>query len=84
MKLNYVAAAALAGVANAVPTITATGSKFFTSDGNQFFMKGTDILPPRLTVRVFSTLTFAQVLPTNWCQMIRSLIRSSAVEMLPS
>jgi hypothetical protein len=40
MKLNYVAAAALAGVANAVPTITATGSKFFTSDGNQFFMKG--------------------------------------------
>jgi 1,3-beta-glucanosyltransferase GAS1 len=24
----------------AVPTISAVGSKFFTSDGNQFFVKG--------------------------------------------
>jgi len=25
---------------NAIPTITAVGSKFFTSEGNQFFIKG--------------------------------------------
>ncbi|KIV78689.1 hypothetical protein, variant [Exophiala sideris] len=30
----------LCAVANAIPTITAVGSKFFTSDGNQFFIKG--------------------------------------------
>lgn len=24
----------------AIPTISAKGSKFFTSDGNQFFLKG--------------------------------------------
>jgi hypothetical protein len=46
MKLSYVAAAALAGVANAIPTITATGNKFFTSEGKQFFMKGMRIRPP--------------------------------------
>ncbi|KAI1616087.1 Glucanosyltransferase-domain-containing protein [Exophiala viscosa] len=27
-------------VANAIPTISTVGSKFFTSDGNQFFIKG--------------------------------------------
>ena len=26
---------------NAIPTISAVGSKFFDSNGNQFFMKGT-------------------------------------------
>jgi hypothetical protein len=30
---------AVAGV-NAVPTISAKGSKFFTSDGDQFYVKG--------------------------------------------
>jgi hypothetical protein len=30
----------LAGVAHAIPTITAKGAKFFTSHGNQFFLKG--------------------------------------------
>jgi hypothetical protein len=32
--------AAVAGV-NAIPTISAKGSKFFTSDGDQFYVKGT-------------------------------------------
>jgi len=32
-------AAALSTVA-AIPTISAVGSKFFTSDGNQWFIKG--------------------------------------------
>jgi len=40
--LSLVALGLLAGQAvNAIPTITAKGSKFFTSDGNQFFIKGT-------------------------------------------
>lgn len=30
----------LASIVHAVPTISAKGSKFFTSDGNQFFIKG--------------------------------------------
>jgi hypothetical protein len=30
----------LAGIVHAVPTISTKGSKFFTSDGNQFFLKG--------------------------------------------
>lgn len=33
--------ASLAGFANAIPTISVKGSKFFTSDGDQFFIKGT-------------------------------------------
>lgn len=40
MHFSWVAAALLAGVANALPTITATGNKLFTSEGKQFFMKG--------------------------------------------
>jgi len=40
--LSLVALGLLAGQAvNAIPTITAKGSKFFTSDGNQFYLKGT-------------------------------------------
>ncbi|KAF2704688.1 1,3-beta-glucanosyltransferase gel3 precursor [Pleomassaria siparia CBS 279.74] len=34
------ALAGLAAVSNAIPTISVKGSKFFTSDGNQFFVKG--------------------------------------------
>jgi len=30
----------LASIAHAIPTITTKGAKFFTSDGNQFFLKG--------------------------------------------
>ena len=32
--------AAISVTVNAIPTLTAVGSKFFTSDGNQFFIKG--------------------------------------------
>ena len=32
--------AGLTAVTNAIPTITAKGSKFFTSEGNQFYVKG--------------------------------------------
>jgi hypothetical protein len=40
MKLSWFSAVAGAVTANALPTITATGNKFFTSEGKQFFMKG--------------------------------------------
>ena len=30
----------VACIVHAMPTITAKGAKFFTSDGNQFFLKG--------------------------------------------
>lgn len=32
--------ALLAGFVHAIPTISTKGAKFFTSDGNQFFLKG--------------------------------------------
>jgi hypothetical protein len=40
--LATLAVAAIAGLSgvNAIPTIEAKGSKFFTSDGNQFYVKG--------------------------------------------
>lgn len=36
--------AGLAAIANAIPTISVKGSKFFTSDGNQFYVKGNHII----------------------------------------
>lgn len=40
--LRSLVACVLAGAAAvaAIPTISAKGSKFFTSDGNQFYVKG--------------------------------------------
>jgi hypothetical protein len=40
--LRSIAACALAGAVavDAIATISAKGSKFFTSDGNQFYVKG--------------------------------------------
>ena len=38
---SLLGAAALATTANAIPTIGAKGSKFFDSNGNQFYIKGT-------------------------------------------
>lgn len=37
----------LASIVHAIPTITTKGSKFFTSDGNQFFLKGMQKPPHR-------------------------------------
>jgi hypothetical protein len=39
--LSLVAFGLLASQVLAIPTITQKGSKFFTSDGNQFYIKGT-------------------------------------------
>ncbi|KAK7535322.1 Glucanosyltransferase-domain-containing protein [Phyllosticta citribraziliensis] len=40
MRSSFFAAAGLATVANAIATIEVKGNKFFTSDGDQFFLKG--------------------------------------------
>lgn len=37
---SFVAVLAILPAITAIPTITTKGSKFFTSDGNQFFIKG--------------------------------------------
>lgn len=44
--LRSIAACALAGAVavDAIATISAKGSKFFTSDGNQFYVKGKPLL----------------------------------------
>jgi hypothetical protein len=40
--------AGLAATVNAVPTISAVGSKFFYENGTQFYIKGTSpVTPPR-------------------------------------
>lgn len=44
MLLLFLLAALLHQVL-AIPTITAKGAKFFTSDGDQFFIKGMRSLP---------------------------------------
>ncbi|KAI0466371.1 Glucanosyltransferase-domain-containing protein [Xylaria cf. heliscus] len=40
MRLSFLAALCGATVTYAIPTIEALGNKFFTSEGNQFFIKG--------------------------------------------
>lgn len=40
-SLFTIIATIIFGVAQAIPTISVTGSKFFTSDGKQFYIKGT-------------------------------------------
>jgi hypothetical protein len=50
----------------AIPTITAVGNKFFTSDGNQFFLKGMNgVIQPRSSLTRESNCSFAQELHTN-------------------
>lgn len=42
MKLSWLAGSLLGAIPTlAIPTITAVGNKFFTSEGDQFFLKGT-------------------------------------------
>jgi hypothetical protein len=41
--LSLALMAGLSAVASAIPTIEVKGSKFFTSEGNQFFVKGKHI-----------------------------------------
>jgi 1,3-beta-glucanosyltransferase GAS1 len=40
--------AAICTTVQAIPTISAVGSKFFTSDGNQFFIKGESQTQPNV------------------------------------
>jgi 1,3-beta-glucanosyltransferase GAS1 len=45
------------GLANAIPTVSIKGSKFFTSDGNQWFIKGNFFSTPHLTA-IFSSILY--------------------------
>jgi hypothetical protein len=44
--VRFLSLGLLAGLASAIPTIEVKGSKLFTSDGDQFFVKGTSIPHP--------------------------------------
>lgn len=59
----------LASIVHAVPTISAKGSKFFTSDGNQFFIKGGILLLS--LYQPSSSLTPVKVSRTSSCQTTR-------------
>jgi hypothetical protein len=45
LVLTFLYLAALVSNVLAIPTVSAVGSKFFTSDGNQFYIKGQSALP---------------------------------------
>lgn len=68
MFTKLISTAALVAIAavqivSAISTIEAVGSKFFTSDGHQFYIKGNNRLTP---CHVQSVLTYSfQALPTN-------------------
>jgi hypothetical protein len=67
MRLSWFSAVVGAVTANALPTITATGNKFFTSEGKQFFMKG--MATPRSELVEASILTVRQALRTSLHQV---------------
>lgn len=47
MKASILSAVVGAGLTHALPTIEAVGNKFFTSKGDQFFLKGKFLFFPR-------------------------------------
>ena len=73
----------LAGLAtvSAIPTISVKGSKFFTSDGDQFFIKG---LHSSQTPQLFPANTVGlQELPINSSQMTLLSTTPNVSSMLP-
>ena len=72
-----------AGV-NAIPTITAVGSKFFTSEGNQFYIKGKSLTPTELWKTTNTSLHIGvayqlveddPLVNTTQCQLDASLMK---------
>lgn len=81
----------LINLASAIPTISAVGAKFFTSDGNQFFIKGAQtlnfqrtaylevqkLIRPSLRTGVAYQLTSKDpLIDTNQCQLDASLMKT--------
>lgn len=71
----------LASYVLAIPTISTKGSKFFTSDGDQYFLKGVpnNHKPPRRTLTDWQS----QVSLTNSSPKTRSSTTTSASLTLP-
>lgn len=66
---------------NGIPTISAKGSKFFTSDGNQFFVKGKYHPPPNAIQRELQQVVanrIDQASHTNSSPTTRSSARRNA------
>ena len=73
MRSSLVASSILAGLAasvNAISTISIKGSKFFTSDGDQFYIKGSPAA--LLALPTFVLTDPLQALHTSWSPMTRS------------
>jgi hypothetical protein len=67
----------------AIPKISAVGSKFFTSDGEQFYIKGMRDTHPSRLLRSLLSRHFAQVLLINLLTKTLSSTQTSASWMLP-
>ncbi len=55
MRSSLLVALGSATLSHAIPTIEASGNKFFTSDGDQFFIKG---VAYQLTEREFRPILY--------------------------
>jgi hypothetical protein len=69
-------ASALVASVNAIDTISVKGSKFFTEDGNQFFVKGMQMNTKKTSGKSSANRRKASL--TNSFPTTRSLITSNA------
>jgi hypothetical protein len=68
--VHFLSLALLAGLVSAIPTIEVKGSKFFTSDGDQFFVKG-KYISSRQSIGSAATDNVQQALRTSSFPMTR-------------
>ncbi|KAG9991050.1 hypothetical protein KCU78_g19782, partial [Aureobasidium melanogenum] len=65
-SLSIACGIAFAAVASAIPTISVKGSKFFTSDGNQYFVRGV----------AYQLVPDDPLIDNNQCQLDASLMKT--------
>ncbi|KAI5245998.1 glycoside hydrolase family 72 protein [Aureobasidium subglaciale] len=65
-SISIATSIAFAAVASAIPTISVKGSKFFTSDGNQYFVKGI----------AYQLVPEDPLIDNNQCQLDASLMKT--------
>lgn len=74
--LSVLLASALVASVNAIDTISVKGSKFFTEDGNQFFVKGMQMNTKKPQAKAVTNRRKASL--TNSFPTTRSLTTSNA------
>ncbi|KAI5235818.1 glycoside hydrolase family 72 protein [Aureobasidium subglaciale] len=65
-SISIATSIAFAAIASAIPTISVKGSKFFTSDGNQYFVKGI----------AYQLVPEDPLIDNNQCQLDASLMKT--------